>query len=353
MMSNSKPRIAIVGAGVIGLSVGVCLTEVYGQQLDLTIIAEQFSPNTTSDRAGADFIPGGNYVPGGSDSFEQDAVKWGIRTFNRLRHLRDTVGEEKTGLQLTPSYKYYKEKQPAPWFKDLLIDFKELSKSEAKALNLPYARFETIWSFHTFMIRGETYLPWMMMKIKENGGLIVQCKVESLSELCSYDIIINCTGLGARELVGDKSLFPVRGQLVAVKAPWMKEIHHHREHDLSNVAYILPRKDAVLLGGSSEPHNWSTIPDPKTAEIIYQKCLALAPELKGAEVIGGWACLRPIRSRVRLEIETPPNSPVVIHNYGHGGHGVILSWGCALDTVTLVQECLQKRGFTLQTISKL
>jgi len=109
-----------------------------------------------------------------------------------------------------------------PWIKNLLFDFKELNKPEAKALDLQYQRFETIWAFRTFMVRGEIYLPWMMRKIKENGGLIAQYKVESLSELSGYDIVINCTGLGARELVGDESLFPVQGQLVVVKAPWVK-----------------------------------------------------------------------------------------------------------------------------------
>jgi len=73
-----------MGAGVIGL----CLTKVYGQQLDLTIIAERFSPDTTSDSAGAIFIPGGNYVQGGSDSF---AVKWEIRTF---KYFNNTFGED-------------------------------------------------------------------------------------------------------------------------------------------------------------------------------------------------------------------------------------------------------------------
>ena len=189
----------------------------------------------------------------------------------------------------------------------------------------------------------------MMKKIKENGGLIAQYKVESLSELSGYDIVINCTGLGSRELV--TNTLPVQGQIVVVRAPWMKTIHYNGEHDLSNIAYILPYKDVVLLCGTSDPLNWSTTPDPKTAEAIYKKCLELVPELKGAEVIGGWACLRPIRYRVRLELENHPNSPMVIHNYGHGGHGIILSWGCALDTVELVQECLEKRGFTLQTMN--
>ena len=79
-----------------------------------------------------------------------------------------------------------------------------------------------------------------------------------------------------------------------------------------------------------------------------------APELKGAEIVGGWACLRPVRRTVRLEIEsTSPSVPLVIHNYGHGGHGIILSWGCALDTAKMVQSCLEKKRFTLQTVSKL
>ena len=58
---------AVVGAGVVGLSVGLSLCEAYGSQLDLTILAEKLSPSTTSDGAGAMFIPGSsNYAQGTS-----------------------------------------------------------------------------------------------------------------------------------------------------------------------------------------------------------------------------------------------------------------------------------------------
>jgi len=353
MASSRKPRIAVVGAGVIGLSVSLCLTETYGQQLDLTIIADKFSPDTTSDHAGGLILPGGNYIPAGGSLFEKDSEQWATDTFHRLCHIHKMYGEDVTGIQITSGYKFYKEKQATPWIKHLLFEFKELNKPEAKALDLPCQRFETIWAFRTFMIRGETYLPWMMRKIQDNGGLIVQHKVESLLELSGYDIIINCTGLGAHHLVGDKSLFPVRGQIVVVKAPWMKTVYYNREPDLSDVVYILPRQDVVLLGGTAQPNNWSTTPDPKTAQKIYQDCLKLAPELKGAEVIGGWACLRPVRERVRLEVETPLSGPPVIHNYGHGGQGVILSWGCAIQTMNLMRDHLVKKGLLMNPESNL
>ena len=224
----------------------------------------------------------------------------------------------------------------------MLFDFKELSDVEAKALNLPYARFETIWSFRTFLLKGSKYLPWVM-KVQ---GQIVQRKVESLTEpdLKNCDMIVNCTGLGARDLVGDDAVFPISGQIVVVKAPWMKTIYYDREPDMSRVAYIIPHKDVVLLGGTAEMNSWSTTINEDSTEKIYQACLKLAPELKGAEVIGGWVCLRPGRERVRLEIDTSLTSIPVIHNYGHGGHGVMLSWGCAVQVVNLVQKCLEKKA---------
>ena len=356
MSALSKPRVAIIGAGVIGLSVGVCLTDTYGQQLDVTIIADKFSPDTTSDRAGAIFMPGGTYITHSqekSDDFEKDTMHWSKETFHHLRRLYDSQVHYENGIIIVPVYKYYKDKHPVPWYTDIIFDFKELSKMEAKALDLPYHRFNTIWSFSTFLIKTPIYLSMLMDKFRKNGGLIKKRKLSSLDEVASYDIIINCTGLGARELVRDPLIYPVRGQLVIVKAPNVKTVYYNRELDLSNVAYVMPHKDVVILGGTAEPDNWSTTPDPKTAQEIYQKCLEIAPDLKDAEIVGGWACLRPVRERVRLEVEDPSASPLVIHNYGHGGSGIILSWGCALDTLQLVQQCLEKKGVVVTPQAKL
>jgi D-amino-acid oxidase len=47
--------------------------------------------------------------------------------------------------------------------------------------------------------------------------------------------------------------------------------------------------------------------------------------------------LRPARSAVRVETEQLGNAWCV-HNYGHGGNGVSLSWGCAREVVELAVQ---------------
>lgn len=224
-------------------------------------------------------------------------------------------------------------------------------------MGLPYRGFESIATFTTFLVRGTVYLPWLMKIFQERGGLITKRKIESFTELSTYDIIINCTGLGAKELACDGSMEPARGQIVVVKATTPRQvngIYHYKNLNLGKFVYIIPFKDIILLGGTIEPGEWSTVPDPDVAKEIYEKCVDLVPALKGSEVVGGWACLRPGRETVRLEIEDQgEGSPTVIHNYGHGGFGYILSWGCAMETLKLLQQCLDKKGFVTKPQSKL
>ena len=53
--------------------------------------------------------------------------------------------------------------------------------------------------------------------------------------------------------------------------------------------------------------------------------------------------LRPGRPEVRLETDTVPDGRPVVHNYGHGGSGYILSWGCAHEVADLVEGALSGR----------
>ena len=276
---------------------------------------------------------------------------------------------DEIGLSLVTGHRVHIKpgEYPLPWCKDLLFDFEVLitkNQSLESALDLPpapagkvkqdflsesslYSRTKnaTIFKFKTFVLEGKRYLPWLMKKFQALGGLIIKHKVDSLGELQNYDIIINCTGLGARELVGDTSVYPIRGQSVAVNIPSLGKCYIVDDVD------VIPHKDYCILGGTAEVNNWSTTPDPKTREEILRKCSDMLPTLRGAEVVGEWACLRPAREEVRLELENPGASPSVIHCYGHGGQGIIVHWGCVKDVTKLVETCLKAKGAATKPMS--
>ena len=347
-MDDKKAQIAVVGAGVNGLSTALCLKETYGEQLDITVIADKFTPNTTSDRAGVFLF----------NSFDEPRVeaemKYGTYTFRRLEQIYNSPARSESGLKVFTLYNtFYKKVSPPAWSEDYCYDFQVLSKSEAREKGLRVDQFETICSFGTFLMPGMKYLPWMTKVFCSLGGQVENRKIESFDELKSYDTVINCTGLGSCTLTSDTALYPTRGQMIIANAPnYQRGIYCG---DRSNLLMSLPYDDGkIRLGGTHEKHNWSTVPDPDTSIDIHKRCMAVDSELEGAEIIESYACLRPSRHEVRLEAEELESGLTVIHNYGHTCNGYVFSWGCALEVADRLQESLQKKGFQkLQPMKKL
>jgi D-amino-acid oxidase len=73
---------------------------------------------------------------------------------------------------------------------------------------------------------------------------------------------------------------------------------------------------------------WDLDVDPATESAILARGRALVPALEHAAIVSHAVGLRPGRSEVRLETVRRPGG-IIVHNYGHGGGGVTLSWGCA------------------------
>ena len=61
-----------------------------------------------------------------------------------------------------------------------------------------------------------------------------------------------------------------------------------------------------------------------------------------AEILEHKVGLRPGRSEVRVGREDLTDGIQCVHNYGHGGSGVTLSWGCAEEAAELVQQALKR-----------
>jgi D-amino-acid oxidase len=110
-------------------------------------------------------------------------------------------------------------------------------------------------------------------------------------------------------------------------------MHLDQQHE--TLTYIVPRVNDMVLGGVAQEGNWNLDLSDEDHDSILKKCSSIIPELRDAEIIEDLVALRPGRTVVRLEKEFIGDHSVV-HNYGHGGSGVTLSWGCADEVVELV-----------------
>jgi D-amino-acid oxidase len=155
--------------------------------------------------------------------------------------------------------------------------------------------------------------------------MITRAMVSSLQEIPG--LVVNCTGLGARELAGDHGMTAERGQVAHVRA--QRDTPCLCDED--QLIYVLPREDVCIVGGTSEAGDEDdTVRDEQT-ELLLARASRIVPELASAELLGARAGLRPVRlGGPRVE-----RVDRIIHCYGHGGAGVTLSWGCAQEVLKL------------------
>jgi len=190
------------------------------------------------------------------------------------------------------------------------------------------------WRYTIPLVNMPRYLEYLVLRLRTLRVAIEIGSISSFKEVAgSARILVNCTGLGSRFLVPDDEVFPTRGQLVVVDNPGIDTFFQdHAEHE--DLTYFLPHGSRVVLGGDATPGSEDLTPDPATADAIVRRCAAVEPRLRNAPVRESLVGLRPTRPRVRLEWDSVDGVPV-IHNYGHGGSGLTLSWGCADEVLTL------------------
>ena len=179
------------------------------------------------------------------------------------------------------------------------------------------------------------YLAYLEQRLRAAGTAIEIHPVRSLEEAAAEaPVVVNCTGLGARELVPDPLLRPIRGQHVVVENPGLEEFFMEDPFAAEWTSWF-PHAEHVIMGGIRQPDAWDPEPDPEVSARILERCGALEPRLRDARVVEHQVGLRPGRDAVRVD-EQPLGRLRCIHNYGHGGSGVGLSWGCAREVQAML-----------------
>ncbi|KAM3958381.1 LOW QUALITY PROTEIN: D-amino acid oxidase 2 [Aphomia sociella] len=328
-------KIAVIGGGINGLSSAVKIKEKF-KDADVVLISDEFSPNTTGDGSGGLWYP---YLCGNTP--EHLLIQWGLETYRFIQELWHEGGHD---INLMPIYSLYKNKEDfkrPPW-STKVFGYLELGPKQLNYLSELYSgEYCAGETFSTFVVLPPSMLAYLQSRFKNAAGSIVNARVTSLQDsmLRDYDVIVNCTGLGSRDIVPDNAMFPIRGQIAKVSASWINETIMDHERD----NYIIPNVHLCVLGAHQE-HNYSRQVDIKDTKRILNGCQAIIPSLKNAKLLHQWVGLRPARNAVRLEQEKK-DGKLFIHNYGHGGSGFTLFWGCASDVVDLLGNHLNNYNF--------
>jgi D-amino-acid oxidase len=311
-------KVLIVGSGVSGLTCGVRLLEA---GYDVRIWARDQPPRTTSNVAAAIWYPYKAYP-------EELVGRWAAATYAEFARLLD---EPSAGVLMREGLEIFPAPVGDPWWRDALPGFRRATPDE-----LPTG-YADGYAFAAPVVEMPVYLGYLQARFAGLDGRVEERALTALDPaLGASDLVIDCAGLGARELVGDASLFAIRGQVVRVAQVGLERFWLD-DYGPRGLAYIVPRSNDIILGGTAQEGDERLAPDPDTAAAIVERCAWLEPRLRDAAILEHKVGLRPGRPAVRLEAEPQSSGTLLIHNYGHGGAGVTLSWGCADEVVRLAQ----------------
>jgi hypothetical protein len=225
----------------------------------VTIYAKDVPPNTTSNMAGAQWGPFSVFEDGKTSPAFDDQFSRAARLSWRL--FQDLPGAT-FGVRWIDNFSIGDTPPAAPIQSPFYVNGVDLGPRDH-----PFpARY--VRRFTTMLIETPIYLSALLRDFLLAGGRLIVRELASRESIAALEepVVFNCTGLGAKTLVGDDELTPVRGQLTFLMP--QPEVDYITLMD--GPLYMFPRADGILLGGTFERGNWSVDPDPDTQKRIIE-----------------------------------------------------------------------------------
>ncbi|MBY0493044.1 MAG: FAD-binding oxidoreductase [Cyanobacteria bacterium] len=285
-LPHTERKAAVLGSGVVGLT---SARELQRHGFDVTIYAATVPPDTTSNMSLAGWTPTSGLVDNQLRTTEWDLQ---VRQAARIAYRR---------LQLLAGSHYGVSwiKQYQPTDNDPSTPNPNPNPNPILPLELQGPRvvlgpgehpFQTRYCVERDEMRIEPsiYLDALMTDFLNWGGKVVIRKFASPAEIAtlSENVIVNCTGLGAKEIFKDPELVPLKGQLV-VLIP-QAEINYgtngigRQLPPDSGFVHMMPRSDGIILGGTSIRDNWSLDVEEKERQRVVDLHIELFNSMRSA-----------------------------------------------------------------------
>lgn len=368
---QSGPRVVVIGAGFSGLTTAAAFA-LAGYRV--SVVAERRADLAAEiDPLTASFYPAASVIP---VSVGLGRVAETTATSKALfRHL---------GRQWPEAVRFQRHFEVAEALDDVpesfllaADDVREVAADDLPALRRRGATAVRGWEGTITFVEAPVYLGRLVGLLEDLGVEITSARLDSLEQTPAADLTVVCAGLGSPPLVGDdRPQRLLRGHLIHLDPPAVAWPGGARTsfHYLPDPAvfcqpdgspgelYFYPRSDVWILGGTRQPVRRNTegnlvvegevgpvrsiggVEVPAVVYDLHRELLAawLGVDIDRANprvVVGLRYARDPTGTGVRVDADAATGRPVIC-NYGHGGAGVTLSWGCAIRALALAEAHL-------------
>jgi len=314
----TRQRVIVVGAGVSGLTTAVTL-EMAG--CDVEIHAAEAPAQTTSALAAAIWHP---FYQAPDLVYLENARQ----TYSAMARLSE---DEASGVAMRPLTEYFARDTGTPWWAECVPKVVRLGNDGG----VP-SRYACAYRMPVPVADTTRYLGYLTTMFLDLGGRFVLARVEDPGALLDdVDCVVNCCGYGGAAF-GDGAMSLSRAVVLRARRHEAVTGCFVDDSDVLRPTYIVERSHDIILGGTADPDMTSTVIGERQVSDIVRRCAGLCEGVTSLDILDARVGFRPMRRTARVERDATHAG--LLHNYGHGGGGFTLSWGCANQVLRLMNE---------------